>query len=53
MATSWNIPALVNKILSDLPGIRTLLQALAKMDYTGTTDIPTGSVRMAQVEGGW
>ncbi len=53
MATSWNIPALVNKILSDLPGIRTLLQSLAKMDYTGTTDIPTGAVRMAQVEGGW
>lgn len=53
MAISWNIPALLNKIVHDIPGIKTLLQALARMDYTGTTDIPEGAVRLASVEGGY
>ena len=53
MAISWNIPALLNKIVNDIPGIKTLLQALAKMDYTGTTNIPNGAVRLASVSGGY
>lgn len=53
MAISWGLPKLVSKILEAVPAINYLLNALAKMDYTGTTDIPTGAVRMAEVEGGW
>ena len=53
MAISWGLPKLVSKILEAVPAINYLLNALAKMDYTGTPDIPIGAVRMAQVEGGW
>jgi|GEM_PF-4183141 len=52
MATSWNIPALVNKIASDIPGLNTLLKALLKWDTSGTANIPTGAKRMANVTGG-
>lgn len=52
MATSWNIPALVNKIASDIPGLNTLLKALLKWDTSGTEDIPTGAKRMTDVTGG-
>ena len=52
MATSWNIPALINKIASDIPGLNTLLKALLKWDTSGTEDIPTGAKRMTDVTGG-
>lgn len=44
---SWKWPALVNKILSDVPGVNVLLNALLKQDPAGTTDIPAGAKRWA------
>lgn len=52
MATSWNIPALINKIASDIPGLGVLLKALLKWDTSGTEDIPSGAKRMADVSNG-
>ncbi len=46
MAISWNVPALINKIATDIPGLNTLLKALLKWDTSGTEDIPTGAKRL-------
>ena len=53
MAVSWSLPKIVSKILEDIPAINVLLNALAKMDYTGTEDFPKGAVRLASVSGGY
>lgn len=42
---SWNWPKLVNKIVTDIPGINTLLNALLKQDPEGTEDIPKEAKR--------
>lgn len=52
MATSWNIPALLNKIATDVPNVNLLLKALLKWDVTGTEDIPSAAKRLASVTGG-
>lgn len=48
MAISWNIPALVNKIASDIPGLNTLLQKLATWNMDGTSNLPNGAKRMVK-----
>lgn len=53
MAISWGLPKLVSKILEAVPAINYLLNALAKMDYTGTEDVPTGAIRLDSVDGGY
>ena len=53
MAISWGLPKLVSKILEAVPAINYLLNALAKMDYTGTEDVPTGAIRLESVDGGY
>lgn len=45
---SWNWPALVNKISTDVPFISTALKALLKLDPTGIEDIPSGAKRLVQ-----
>lgn len=40
---SWKWPAVLNKMLEDIPGINVLLNALLKQDVTGTTDVPAGA----------
>ena len=53
MAISWSgAVALANKIASDVPAIKTMLDALAKMDFTGITGIPANVKRIASVTGG-
>ncbi len=53
MAISWSgAVALTNKIASDVPAIKTMLDALAKMDFTGITGIPANVKRIASVTGG-
>lgn len=53
MAISWGLPKLVSKILEAVPAINYLLNALAKMDYTGTEDVPIGAVRLESLSGGY
>ena len=53
MAISWGLPKLVSKILEAIPAINYLLNALAKMDYTGTEDVPTGAIRLEHLDGGY
>lgn len=53
MALSWSAAvALANKIASDVPAIKAMLDALATMDFTGITDLPASVKRMASVTGG-
>lgn len=53
MAISWSgAVALANKIASDVPAIKTMFDALAKMDFTGITGIPANVKRIASVTGG-
>ena len=53
MAISWSgAVALANKIASDVPAIKTMLDALAEMDFTGITGIPANVKRIASVTGG-
>lgn len=40
---SWKWPNILNKMLSDVPGINVLLNALLKQDVSGTTDVPAGA----------
>lgn len=49
---SWNIPALINKISEDVPGIKGLLMALFKWTDSGTTDVPIDAKRLEEVTGG-
>lgn len=49
---SFNNPKVTNPILTDVPEITSLLQILAKRDYTGATDIPVGAERTTDVPGG-
>lgn len=49
---SFNNPKVTNPILTDVPEITSLLQILAKRDYTGATNIPVGAERTAAVTGG-
>ena len=49
---SFNNPKVTNPILTDVPEITSLLQILAKRDYTGATDIPVGAERTTDVTGG-
>lgn len=53
MAVSWRLPKIVSKILESIPAINVLLNALAKMDYSGTEDVPNGAVRLAPFSGGY
>ena len=53
MAISWtSAVALANRIASDVPAVKTMLDALAKMDFTGITSIPANVKRIASVTGG-
>ena len=52
MAFSWNIPALANKIATDIPALKGLLTALAKWTDTGTEDVPVDAKRLNEVTGG-
>lgn len=49
---SFNNPKVTNPINSDVSEIRELLQILAKHDYTGVDDTPTGAKRITTVTGG-
>ena len=49
---SFNNPKVTNPINSDVSEIRELLQILAKQDYTGVDDTPTGAKRITTVTGG-
>lgn len=49
---SFNNPKVTNPILTDVPEITSILQILAKRDYTGATDIPVGAERTTDVTGG-
>lgn len=49
---SFNNPKVTNPINSDISEIRELLQILAKQDYTGVDDTPTGAKRITTVTGG-
>ena len=44
--------ALANKIASDVPAIKTMLDALANMDFTGITNLPENAKRIFSVTGG-
>ena len=53
MAISWSAAvALANKIASDVPAIKTMLDALANMDFTGITNLPENAKRIFSVTGG-
>ena len=53
MAISWSAAvALANKIASDVPVIKTMLDALANMDFTGITNLPENAKRIFSVTGG-
>lgn len=53
MAISWSAAvALANKIASDVPAIKTMLDALANMDFTGITNLPENAKRIFSVKGG-
>ena len=53
MAMSWSAAvALANKIASDVPAIKTMLDALANMDFTGITNLPENAKRIFSVTGG-
>lgn len=53
MAISWSAAvALANKIASDVPVIKTMLDALANMDFTGITNLPENAKRIFSVKGG-
>lgn len=53
MAISWSAEvALANKIASDVPAIKTMLDALANMDFTGITNLPENAKRISSVTGG-
>lgn len=53
MAISWSAAvALANKIASDVPAIKTMLDALANMDFTGITNLPENTKRILSVTGG-
>ena len=53
MAISWSgAVALANKIASDVPAIKTMLDALANMDFTGITNLPKNAKRIFSVTGG-
>ena len=53
MAISWSAAvALANKITSDVPAIKTMLDALANMDFTGITNLPENAKRIFSVTGG-
>ena len=53
MAISWSVAvALANKIASDVPAIKTMLDALANMDFTGITNLPENAKRIFSVTGG-
>lgn len=50
---SWSAAvALANKIASDVPAIKTMLDALANMDFTGITNLPENAKRIFSVTGG-
>lgn len=49
---SWNWPALVNRIASDVPFIQKALNALLKQDPTSIKDIPAGAKRLTEVSSG-
>lgn len=53
MAISWSAAvALANKIASDVPAIKTMLDALANMDFTGITNLPENAKRIFSVTDG-
>ena len=53
MDISWSAAvALANKIASDVPVIKTMLDALANMDFTGITNLPENAKRIFSVTGG-
>ena len=53
MAISWSAAvALANKIATDVPAIKTMLDALANMDFTGITNLPENAKRIFSVTGG-
>lgn len=53
MAISWNgAVALVNKIATDVPSIKSMLDALAKMEFSDITNLPAKVKRIATVTGG-
>ena len=45
---SWNWPALVNKISTDIPFISAALKALLKLDPTGIDDVPVDAKRLTE-----
>lgn len=53
MALSWTgAVALANKIVNDVPAIKTMLDSVAKMDFTALANLPENAKRMASVTGG-
>jgi len=52
MPTSWNRPALANKISEDVPAIQNLVSANLKLDPSNTEDIPTGAKRLVSTASG-
>ena len=52
MADSWNFPALIRKIIEDVPFIKRALQALVKMDPSTINDVPTGGKRIVEISTG-
>lgn len=53
MAISWtSAVALANKIATDVPSIKAMLDALAKIDFTDITNLPDNAKRIISVTGG-
>ena len=50
--SSWNIPALADKISEDIPGLKNLLNALFKKTDSGTTDALADAKRIHSITGG-
>lgn len=42
---TFDVSKLVNKIVQDIPGINTVLKALAKWDVSALTDVPDGAMQ--------
>lgn len=42
---SFNVANLLSKIVNDIPGIKTVLTALAKWDLSALTDVPDGAMQ--------
>lgn len=42
---SFNVANLLSKIVNDIPGIKTVLTALAKWDLSALTDVPDGTMQ--------